>query len=879
MLDPRTPLAPDADPTETNEWIQSIQAVLQESGPDRAHFLIRRLHESLQTEGIPLPYLVQSPYVNTIPADEQPAYPGDLDMEQRIRRIVRWNAAVMVHRANHHHTGIGGHLSSYASAAMLYEVGFNHFFRSPQANQSATSDNTGGGDHVYFQGHSAPGVYARAFLEGRLSREQLEHFRRESIPGQGISSYPHPRLMPDFWQFSTVSMGLGPIAAIYQARFNRYLHARGLADTSNSRVWCFVGDGETDEPESLGALSIAAREHLDNLVFVVNCNLQRLDGPVRGNGKIIQELETVFTGAGWNVVKVIWGSGWDPLLAEDATGILRKRMNEVVDGDYQKYATSDLAYVREHFFGKYPELQKITEALTDREFKRMHRGGHDPVKVHAAFDAATKSQGRPTVVLAKTVKGYSLGEGIEGRNATHQQKKFGVEELKAFRTALQLPVSDQDLDDAPFYHPGENSPEVEYIRERREALGGPVPVRTVAKVQVQVPGDKLWTAFDKGSGTAEVSTTMAFVAVLQALMRDKDIGRRIVPIVCDEARTFGMEAMFKPFGIYSSVGQLYTPVDANYLMAYREAKDGQLLQEGITEAGSMASFLAAATAYSTHGQPMIPFYLYYSMFGFQRVGDQVWQAADMNARGFLLGCTAGRTTLNGEGLQHQDGHSLLLASTNPAVVSYEPTFAYDIGLIVRDGLRRMLDGENVIYYVTLQNEAYVMPPKPEGVDEGVLRGIYPLRKASQVEGAKLGKGAKPLQLLASGSILAGALQAQETLVRDHGIRADLWCVTSYNELRREALAVDTRNRKARVAAGKAELPYVARILGETEGPVLAVSDWMRAVPEQVGPWLDGRLRALGTDGFGLSDTREALRRYFEVDAQAVVETGLWLVDG
>jgi pyruvate dehydrogenase E1 component len=876
MTDHRIPLTADADPQETREWVDSLRAVMSQAGPERAHYLLRALHESLQIEGIQLPYLVQSPYVNTIPADKQPAYPGDLDMEQRIRRIVRWNAAVMVHKANKQFEGIGGHLSSYASAAMLYEVGFNHFFRSPLAED--------GGDQVYFQGHSAPGIYSRAFLEGRLTRTQLEHFRREAFPiadapaqagkvmlGQhGLSSYPHPRLMPDFWQFSTVSMGLGPMAAVYQARFNRYLHARGLLDTSKCRVWCFVGDGETDEPETLGALSLAAREKLDNLVFVVNCNLQRLDGPVRGNGKIIQELESVFHGAGWNVLKVIWGSAWDPLLEADASGILRQRMLEVVDGDFQKYAVSDMAYVREHFFGKYPELLAMVEHFSDRDLRRMHRGGHDPLKVYAAFDAATRANGRPTVVLAKTVKGYTLGEGIEARNATHQQKKFGPEELRAFRSALDLPIPDAELDHPPFYHPGENSPEFEYIRACRERLGGPIPARRVQPVQVQVPGDDLWQRFTAGSGKAEVSTTVAFVGILQALMRDKALGKYVVPIVCDEARTFGMESMFKPFGIYSSVGQLYTAVDADFLMGYREATDGQLLQEGINEAGSLASWLSVATSYATHGQPTIPFYLYYSMFGFQRVGDQIWQAGDMCARGFLLGCTAGRTTLHGEGLQHDDGHSHLIASTNPAVVPWEPAYAYEAAVITRDGLRRMLGGEDVIFYMTLQNQSYLMPAMPAGVEEGILSGLYRLRTADQL-GVNLDANAPVIQLLGSGSILNEVLAAQETLVREHGVRADVWSATSYVNLRREALAVAKNNRHT----GSHDEPYVARTLGQTAGPVLATSDWMRAVPDQIAPWLPGRLTTLGTDGFGLSDTRENLRRHFEVDAKAVVSTALW----
>jgi pyruvate dehydrogenase E1 component len=864
-LPSRPPLSIDADPQETREWVDSLRSILDSSGPERAHYLMRQLHESLQTEGISLPYLVQSPYVNTIPVDKQPAYPGDLAMEKRVRRIVRWNAAVMVHRANHDFPGIGGHLSSYASAATLYEVGLHHFFRSPLAE--------GGGDQVFFQGHSAPGIYARAYLEGRISRHQLEHFRREAF-GQGISSYPHPKLMPDFWQFSTVSMGLGPIAAIYQAKFNRYLQARGIADTSNSRVWAFLGDGETDEPEALGALSIAAREKLDNLTFVVNCNLQRLDGPVRGNGKIIQELETVFTGAGWNVVKVIWGSGWDPLLAQDTDGLLRRRMSEVVDGDYQKYVTSDMSFVRDHFFGKYPQLRQMAEQMSDQDLRRMARGGHDPLKVHAAYHAATHMKGKPTVVLAKTVKGYTLGEGIEARNATHQQKKFGIPELKAFRDVLHLPIRDEELEEPPFYHPGANSPEVEYIRERRKALGGPIPARPNSPVQVQVPVAP-WEKFQKGSGSAEVSTTMAFVAILQAMLREPELGKRIVPIIVDEGRTFGMESLFKPFGIYSSVGQLYTPVDADYLMAYREAKDGQILQEGITEAGAAASFIAASTAYSTHGQPMVPFYLYYSMFGFQRVGDQIWQAADMNGRGFLLGCTAGRTTLNGEGLQHQDGHSLLIAAANPGVIPYEPTYAYEIAVLVRDGLERMAAGEDVIYYLTLQNETYAMPPMPVGVEDGIRKGLYALRPASAVAGAQeLANDAPAIQLLGSGSIMPYVLRAQETLVRDHGVRADVWAVTSYVELRRDAIAVDDRNRHQGKRGKDAELPYVSHLLGATQGPIVAASDWMRAVPDQLAPWLDGRLASLGTDGFGRSDTRQALRRFFEVDTQAIVETAL-----
>lgn len=870
----------DRDPDETGEWLDSMDAVVAQSGPDRAHFLLHRLHEALQVDGVSLPYLVQSPYVNTIPADKQPAYPGDLQMEKRLRRVVRWNAAVMVHKANRRFEGLGGHLSTYASAAMLYEVGFNHVFRSPLSPD--------GGDQVFYQGHASPGMYARAYLEGRLTREQLEAFRREAfaIPGavadphkvghglRGPSSYPHPRLMPDFWQFSTVSMGLGPIAAIYQARFNRYLHNRGLIPSDQNRVWAFLGDGETDEPEALGALSLAAREGLDNLTFVVNCNLQRLDGPVRGNGKIVQELEAVFSGAGWNVIKVLWGSGWDPLLEGPHAAKLRQRFAEVVDGEFQKYVTTDMAYVREHFFGKYPELRELAAGLSDRELRRMHRGGHDPSKVYAAYHAAQQRNGRPTVILAHTVKGYALGEGIEARNATHQQKKFAIEELRAFRNVLELPIRDDELEDPPFFHPGEKSPEIEYLHDCRAKLGGPMPVRVDKPVQVSLPDGKLWRRFTDGSGSAEFSTTNAVVALLQGLMRDPNLGKRLVPVVCDEARTFGMEAMFKPFGIYSAVGQLYTPVDADFLMAYREAKDGQLLQEGISEAGSMASWLAAATSYSTHSQPIIPFYFYYSMFGFQRVGDQIWQAADMNARGFLCGCTAGRTTLQGEGLQHQDGHSTILAMCNPGVASYELTYAYEAAVLVRAGIERMVAGENIIYYLTLQNEAYQMPPLPADVEEGIRRGLYQLKTAESL-GIALPADAPRVQLMGAGTILRGALEAQETLAREHGVAADVWVATSFSELRREALACEAEARHKKLRGDAAPKPWIVQALDNTLGPIIAATDWMRAWPDLVSPWLGGRLHSLGTDGFGLSDTRAALRRHFEVDAQAIVEEALF----
>ncbi len=862
----RQTLVADPDPLETQEWRDSIDAVVHYAGKERAHYLLGQVQEHLQEEGVQLPYLVRSPYVNTIPVDQQPTYPGDQAMEWRIRSIIRWNAAVMVHRANKHHDGLGGHLSTYASAATLYEVGFHHFFRSPAHPK--------GGDHVFFQGHSAPGVYARAFLEGRLSAAQLEAFRREAPGSGGISSYPHPRLMPEFWQYSTVSMGLGPLAAIYQARFDRYLHARGIADTSNRRVWAFLGDGETDEPESLGALSIAAREGLDNLIFVVNCNLQRLDGPVRGNGKIIQELESIFAGAGWNVVKVVWGSNWDRLLAQDHTGILKKRMEEVPDGEYQKYVTAGVGYVREQFFGKYPALRAMADAMTDAELQSMSRGGHDPAKVYAAYHAATTAaNGRPTVVLAKTIKGHALGGAFEARNTTHQQKKFDVEALLKFRDRLQLPIPDAAMEDPPLYHPGEASPEVAYLRERRALLGGPIPMRTTNTTSVAMPAAKMWQRFLGGSGTTEVSTTGAFVGVLGALMREGELARHIVPILCDEGRTFGMEAFFKPFGIYSALGQRYTPVDAEFLLAYREAVDGQILQEGITEAGSMASFLAAGTAYATHGKPMVPFYFFYSMFGFQRVGDLVWQAADMNARGFLLGCTAGRTTLNGEGLQHQDGHSLILASTNPAVVSYEAAYAWELAIITRDGLQRMLEkGDNVIYYLTLQNEAWAMPAMPADAEAGVLRGCYLLRRAADVPGASLAADAPRLQLCGSGSILPSVLDAQRELALEHGIAADVWAVTSYQALRNEQIARDVAGWQGQPDPGPT---WLEQTLGASSGPIVAASDWMRLVPDQIAPWLGGRLLSLGTDGFGMSDTREALRRHFGVDARAVVDAALW----
>jgi len=874
MDDFRKTLIPDPDPTETKEWIDSMESLVALAGRDRAHHILRSVHEHLQVDGIQLPYLVRSPYVNTIPVEDQPAYPGDLELERKIRRAVRWNAAVMVHRANKAYEGLGGHLSSYASAAFLYEVCFNHFFRGP--------DHPEGGDIIFFQGHVSPGVYGRAFLEGRLSEEQLMAFRREAPGSGGLSSYPHPRLMPGFWETSTVSMGLGPITAIYQARFNRYLRHRGLIphDGSNSgggRVWAFLGDGETDEPEALGALALAAREGLDNLTFVVNCNLQRLDGPVRGNGKIIQELESVFSGAGWNVIKVIWGSTWDELLAGDAGQILRKRFDEVCDGEYQKYVTAGAGHVRDHFFGKYPELAAMAAGMDDRRIGRLSRGGHDPLKIYAGIDRALQGNGRPSVVLVKTIKGYSLGEGIEARNYTHQQKKFaGIKELKRFRDRMNLPITDAQLEQkAPFYRPAADSPEMAYLFEHRRALGGSVPQRRPCKTRIQVPADPVWKRFLAGSGKSEVSTTSAVVGVLGALMRDKALGKRIVPILCDEGRTFGMEAFFKPFGIYSSKGQLYTPVDADFLLAYRESRDGQILQEGITEAGSMASFIAAGTSYSHHGEPVVPLYFFYSMFGFQRTADLIWQAADMNARGFLIGCTAGRTTLNGEGLQHQDGHSHTLAGTNPAVIAYEPTYAYEAAVIMRRGLERMAAGEDVIYYLTVQNEPYRMPPMGEVTADGILAGLYLLHGPERVGEIKLAADAPHVQLLGSGSIMRQVLRAQDVLIREHGIRASVWSATSYTEVRRDAVAAERENRRGRLVGDARKISHLEATLGATEGPIVAASDWVRDYPDQLAPWLAGRLTSLGTDGFGMSDTRETLRRHFEVDTRAIVETVLW----
>jgi pyruvate dehydrogenase E1 component len=853
----------DTDATETREWLDALEGVLQSGGTERARFLLTQLKNKANRQGVAIPFTANTPYINTIPPDQQPPFPGSREIERRIKSLIRWNAMAMVVRANKHSPGIGGHISTYASAATLFEIGFNHFFRGPNA--------PGGGDQVYFQGHASPGVYARAFLEGRLTAPQLENFRRELAPGGGLSSYPHPWLMPNFWQFPTVSMGLGAIMAIYQARFNRYLEHRGVQDTSHQRVWCFLGDGETDEPESLGALTLASREGLDNLIFVVNCNLQRLDGPVRGNGKIIQELEAAFRGAGWNVIKVIWGSDWDPLLAADKSGLLVKRMGEVVDGEYQKYAVEPGSYIRQHFFGKYPELVTLVEHLSDEQLRKLSRGGHDPEKVYTAYKAATEHKGSPSVILAATVKGYGLGEAGEGRNVTHQQKKLNEDELAEFRTRFGISISDQDVAAAPFYKPPDDSRELQYLRKRREALGGYLPARTLRCPQLKAPPLELFQDFLQGSGTNEFSTTMAFVGLLKRLLQNKEIGKWIVPIIPDEARTFGMDAFFKPFGIYSNVGQLYEPVDAKTLLAYREAKNGQVLEEGITEAGSMSSFIAAGTAMATHSIPMIPFFTFYSMFGFQRIGDLIWAAADMRTRGFLLGGTAGRTTLAGEGLQHQDGHSHVLASTVPTVQAYDPAYAYELAVIIQDGIRRMYEAcEDIFYYLTLYNEPYAMPPLPEGAREGILHGLYKLRPA-KASGASA--SAKKVHLFGSGALLREALRAQDILAERYGIAADVWSATSYKQLRCDALEAERWNMLHPEAEPKKS--YLERVLQNEQGIFVAVSDYKKLVPDMISRWVPGGLLPLGTDGFGRSEHRASLRRFFEVDAECVAVAVLW----
>ncbi|MCI0401305.1 MAG: pyruvate dehydrogenase (acetyl-transferring), homodimeric type [Gammaproteobacteria bacterium] len=846
----------DLDPQETQEWIESLEAILDVEGLERAHFLLEKLIDKARRSGAYLPYSANTAYLNTIPSSREEPSPGDAALEWRIRSLIRWNAMAMVVKANQKNKEFGGHIASFASVATLYDVGFNHFFHAPSENH--------GGDLVFFQGHSAPGIYARAYLERRINREQLHAFRQEVL-GQGLSSYPHPWLMPDFWQFPTVSMGLGPIMAIYQARFMRYLQDRGILNTEGRKVWAFVGDGEMDEPESLAAIGLAAREKLDNLIFVVNCNLQRLDGPVRGNSKIIQELEAHFRGAGWNVIKVIWGSYWDPLFARDTKGLLLKRMEEVVDGEYQAYKAKDGAYVREHFFGKYPELKAMVANMTDEDVWRLNRGGHDPHKVYAAYAAAVRHTGQPTVILAKTVKGYGMGEAGEGQNITHQQKKIGVEALKAFRDRFNIPISDDELSDFPFYRPPEDSPETQYLQARRKALGGYLPVRRTSAPPLEIPNIHIFDTLLKGTEGREISTTMAFVRLVSALVKDKKIGKFVVPIVADEARTFGMEGMFRQLGIYSSVGQLYEPVDSDQVMYYREDKQGQILEEGINEAGSMSSWMAAGTSYSNHGIYMIPFYIFYSMFGFQRVGDLAWAAGDMQAKGFLLGGTSGRTTLAGEGLQHQDGHSHLHASTIPNCIAYDPTYAYELAVIIHDGLKRMYElQQNIFYYITVMNENYPHPPLPKGAEVGILKGMYLLKDG--------GRKKLKVQLLGSGTILREVIAAAGLLEKDFGVDADIWSVTSFTELRREGLAVQRWNllhpmKRPRVS-------YLTSCLKGRQGPVIAATDYMKIYADQIREFVPARYQVLGTDGFGRSDGRNKLREFFEVNRSYVAVAAL-----
>ncbi|RPF30455.1 pyruvate dehydrogenase (acetyl-transferring), homodimeric type [Streptomyces sp. TLI_185] len=851
---------PDRDREETAEWQASLDAVVRNAGPERAAYLIRRVHEFAARSGTALPGLLSSDYINTVPADAQPRFGGDLDMESRITAVNRWNAAAMVTRGAR--LGLGGHISTYASAAWLYEIGFNHFFRG--------KDGDGSGDQLFLQGHASPGIYARVFLEGRLSEQQLDAFRREAS-GHGLPSYPHPRRLPWLWEFPTVSMGLGPLGAVYQARFNRYLHARGIRGTSASRVWAFLGDGEMDEPESTAALTLASREGLDNLTFVVNCNLQRLDGPVRSNSKIVQELEARFRGAGWNVVKTLWGEAWDPLLAQDTTGELVRRLGEVPDAQLQTLAARDAAYIRKSFFTG-DVLSVLSASLSDAQVVELFensRGGHEPLKVYAAYRAAVEHRGAPTVVLAQTVKGHTLGSAFESRNANHQMKKLTMPQFRELRDLLELPIPDSALagDQVPFWHPGEDSPEVQYLRERRAALGGPAPARRVIAKPLPEPPAKPFEALLAGFGHQEVATTMALVRLVKDLMRDPLNGARWVPIIPDEARTFGMESMFPTAGIYSPQGQTYDPVDADQLLHYKESTTGQLLIEGITEAGSVAEFTAAATSYATHGEPMIPFYIFYAMFGFQRTGDQFWALGDQMGRGFVVGGTAGRTTMTGEGLQHGDGHSHLLAATNPAAVAYDPAFAYEIAVIVRDGLRRMYGErpEDVFYYLTVYNEPKLQPAMPAvpGIEEGIVRGIYRFRPAEPAVGGPR------LQLLSSGTAIHWALRAQELLASDWDVHADVWSVTSWTELRRDALRADDARMR-----GEDRTPFVTRALAGAPGPVLAVSDWMRQVPDQISQWVEQDYYSLGTDGFGLSDTREDVRRYFGVDAESIVVTAL-----
>ncbi len=842
------------DEEEIREWVESFDSVVQDSGPEAVSQIIKRLRTHASVSGVQLPFTARTPYVNTIPVHLQPVFPGDQEMERRIKSLVRWNALAMVVRANRLEHGIGGHISTYASQATLFEIGFNHFFR---ARSEAFE-----GDSVYFQGHAAPGVYARAFLEGRLTAAQLENFRRELKPGGGLSSYPHPWLMPDFWEFPTVSMGLGPIMAIYQARFNRYLEDRGLKPVTDAKVWAFLGDGETDEPESLGAITLASREHLDNLIFVVNCNLQRLDGPVRGNGQIIQELEAAFRGAGWNVIKVLWGSDWDPILEQDHDDKLVQRMGKMLDGEAQKLVVESGSYVRDHFFGSDPKFQKMVEGMPDETLRRLRLGGHDPRKVYAAYKSAVDHRGSPTVILARTIKGYGLGESGEGRNISHQQKKLNEDELREFRSRFGIPLSDQDVADTPFYRPPDGSPEIEYLKARRAELGGYVPKRSIRSKPLVADHDELFKEFAEGSEGREVSTTMVFVRMLNKMMRDPEIGKLVVPIVPDEARTFGMESLFRQVGIYSSVGQLYDPVDVHTLLYYKEAKDGQILEEGITEAGSMSSFIAAGSAYATHGINTIPFFIFYSMFGFQRIADLIWAAGDMRCRGFMLGGTSGRTTLAGEGLQHQDGNSHVLSLPVPNLLAYDPAFAYEIAVIIQDGIRRMYkENESIFYYITVMNEPYLMPSMPEGSREGILKGMYCFRPAEDK------KSKLRAQLFGSGAILREALQAQEILRDKFGVEADVWSVTSYKQLYNDGLDTDRWNMLH--PAEKPRVPYVTQCLADAPGVLVAASDYLKALPNMVSKWMPRRLVCLGTDGFGRSESRASLRNFFEVDARFI----------
>ncbi|EFL26469.1 MULTISPECIES: pyruvate dehydrogenase (acetyl-transferring), homodimeric type [Streptomyces] len=848
---------PDFDPEETQEWLDSLDAAVDERGRERARYLMLRLIERAREKRVAVPEMRSTDYVNTIATKDEPFFPGNEEIERKVLNATRWNAAVMVSRAQRPGIGVGGHIATFASSASLYDVGFNHFFRGKDQDS---------GDQIFFQGHASPGIYARAFLLDRLSEDHLDGFRQEkSKLGHALSSYPHPRSMPDFWEFPTVSMGLGPLGAIYQARMNRYMEARGIADTSNSHVWAFLGDGEMDEPESLGQLSLAAREGLDNLTFVVNCNLQRLDGPVRGNGKIIQELESQFRGAGWNVIKLVWDRTWDPLLAQDRDGILVNKLNTTPDGQFQTYATETGSYIRDHFFGDDQRLRKMVEGMTDDQILHLGRGGHDHKKIYAAYAAAKAHKGQPTVILAQTVKGWTLGPSFEGRNATHQMKKLTVDDLKGFRDRMHLPIPDKELESGvpPYYHPGPESEEIQYMHDRRKALGGYAPTRVVRAKPLQLPGEKAYAAVKKGSGQQQIATTMAFVRLLKDLMRDKEIGKRFVPIAPDEYRTFGMDSLFPSAKIYNPLGQQYESVDRELLLAYKESPTGQMLHDGISEAGCTASLIAAGSAYATHGEPLIPIYVFYSMFGFQRTGDQFWQMADQLARGFVLGATAGRTTLTGEGLQHADGHSQLLASTNPAVVAYDPAFGFEIAHIVQDGLRRMYgeNSEDVFYYLTVYNEPIRHPAEPENVDsEGILKGLYRFKQGES--------GTHPAQILASGVAVPWALEAQRMLAEDWDVRADVWSATSWNELRRDA--VETEEHNLLHPEEEQRVPYVTRKLSDVEGPKVAVSDWMRAVPDQIARWVPGTYQSLGADGFGFADTRGAARRFFHIDAESIV---------